>query len=197
MNNLNTVLIEGTLTRDPKDETTAEYSQCRLAVANNRYFLGRDGKWKPDPSYFYVYVFGPVADACMQYLKKGRGVRVVGRLKQQSWRAYDGWRERIFIIAEHIEFQPPKKKEDIPEIEPGKKVGFPDTRTDTASMDALEKMAKETEEERRQPEPEVPQNQQEEEHEPVSPTVLDDGAQDKDPEQSSGPENFDEGDAPF
>ena len=64
-------------------------------------------------------------------------------------------------------------------------------------MDALEKMAKETEEERRQPEPEVPQNQQEEEHEPVSPTVLDDGAQDKDPEQSSGPENFDEGDAPF
>ena len=197
MNNLNTVLIEGTLTRDPKDETTAEYSQCRLAVANNRYFLGRNGKWKPDPSYFYVYVFGPVADSCLKYLTKGRGIRVVGRLKQQSWKAFDGWGERIFSIAEHIEFQPPRKKEDIPEIEPEKKVGFPDTKADTASMHALEEAAKAAEEEERQPEPEVPQNQQDEEHEPVTPTVLDDCTQDKNPEQSSGPENFDEGDDPF
>ena len=64
-------------------------------------------------------------------------------------------------------------------------------------MDALEKMAKESEEERRQPEPEVPQNQQDEEHEPVTPTVLDDGTQDKDPAQSSGPENSEEAEEPF
>ena len=163
MNNLNTVLMEGTLTRDPqREDTTAEFSMCKLVMANNRYFYGKERKWVKDSSYFYVYVYGPVAEACLKYLKKGRGIRVVGRLKQHSWKAGDGyWRERIHIIAEHIEFQPERKTDDTPEVEQEKKNGPQDTKADLSSMEEMEQARL--------------QAQQNQEQEPPTPTVLDDG----------------------
>jgi single-strand DNA-binding protein len=42
----------------------------------------------------------------MTYLQKGRGVRVVGRLRQERWTDKDGGnRERILVVAEHVEFK--------------------------------------------------------------------------------------------
>jgi single-strand DNA-binding protein len=50
---------------------------------------------------------------CGEYLKKGRGVRVVGRLKQDRWTDPDGKpRSRVEIVAEHVEFKPQIKKQD-------------------------------------------------------------------------------------
>ena len=44
--------------------------------------------------------------------KKGRGVRVVGRLKQDRWTGTDGKpRSKIAIVAEHVEFRPEFKKD--------------------------------------------------------------------------------------
>ena len=43
---------------------------------------------------------------CMIYLQKGRGVQVVGRLRQERWTDKDGGnRERIIVVAEHVEFR--------------------------------------------------------------------------------------------
>jgi len=113
MNNLNTVLIEGQLTRDPfLTASAAQTVMCKMSLANNRYYLNKDGKWKQDPSYFSVYVFGSVAETCLRVLKKGRGIRVVGRLKQYSWPEAGITREKVAILAEHIEFQPEKKQEE-------------------------------------------------------------------------------------
>ncbi|RKX84665.1 MAG: single-stranded DNA-binding protein, partial [Spirochaetes bacterium] len=39
--------------------------------------------------------------------KKGRGVRVVGRIKQDRWKDQDDKsREKFKIVAEHVEFKP-------------------------------------------------------------------------------------------
>jgi len=136
MNNLNTVLVEGLLTRDPERlVTSSESVACRLPVANNRYYISpKDGEWKQDTSFFNVTVFGPVADACLQYLKRGRGVRVVGRLKQLRYVEGGIRRERVTILAEHIEFAPEKKteKEEIPEVE--KIPGEIQAKADLASL---------------------------------------------------------------
>jgi single-strand DNA-binding protein len=44
---------------------------------------------------------------CKEYLTKGRGVRVVGRLKQDRWQDSDGkTRSKVHIVAEHVEFKP-------------------------------------------------------------------------------------------
>lgn len=113
MDDLNQVLIEGRLTRDPVCSTlTADCPLCSFAVANNRYFKTKN---KPegthDTSYFLVECWGKLAESCLKYLSKGQGVRVAGKLKQFTWKSKpnDGRpKERVYIIAQHIEFQPKK-----------------------------------------------------------------------------------------
>lgn len=117
MDNLNYVILEGNLTRDPsRYALTAETPLCRFTIAVNRYFKSKS---KPggveDTSYFNVESWGNIAESCLTYLKKGHGVRVVGRLKQSTWKdPVEGNRpkERVYVIAEHIQFQP--KKTDKP-----------------------------------------------------------------------------------
>jgi single-strand DNA-binding protein len=53
-----------------------------------------------------VQAWGTLGKNCMTYLQKGRGVRVVGRLRQERWTDKDGGnRERILVVAEHVEFK--------------------------------------------------------------------------------------------
>ena len=152
MNNLNTVLMEGTLIRDPeRSYQVTGSSQCRLSLANNRYYNGKNDKWVHDASFFTVWVFGPVAESCLTYLKKGRGIRVVGRLKQFRYTSAGFSREKVAILAEHIEFQPQKKVEDPAAAEVPKIPGEMTTRLD-GSIE-MEKQEQEKEREAAQPQP--------------------------------------------
>ena len=51
---------------------------------------------------------------CAEHLSKGRGIRVVGRIKQERWEADgpDGYqpRDKVVIVAEHVEFQPVRNR---------------------------------------------------------------------------------------
>jgi single-strand DNA-binding protein len=113
MNNLNSILIEGNLTRDPELSYTSKGTAvCKFSVACNRFFKQEDETQK-EVSYFDVSCWTRLAEVCGEYLKKGRGVRVVGRLKQDRWTDADGKpRSRIEIVAEHVEFKPQLKKQD-------------------------------------------------------------------------------------
>ncbi len=110
MNNLNSVLIEGNLTRDPELSYTGKGTAVvKLGVANNRWFKQEDELQK-ETSFFDVTVWGRQAEVCEQYLKKGRGVRVVGRLRQDRWQDPEGNpRSKVEIVAEHVEFRPERK----------------------------------------------------------------------------------------
>ena len=107
MNNLNSIIIEGNLTRDPDyKETPKGTPVCNFAVATNRFFK-KDDEQQKEVSFFNVETWARNADLCNQYLHKGRGVRVVGRLKQDRWVGQDGKnRDRVKIVAEHVEFKP-------------------------------------------------------------------------------------------
>lgn len=115
MNNLNSIIIEGNLTRDPDyKETPKGTPVCTLSVASNRYYKA-DNETKQEVSFFNVETWAKLADTCNQYLSKGRGVRVIGRLKQERWTTQDGQnRERVKIVAEHVEFKPQfRRSEDL------------------------------------------------------------------------------------
>ncbi len=107
MNSLNSILMEGNLTKDPELKTTSKgTSICTFTVASNRYYKKEDEQ-QQEVSFFPVEVWAGLADTCNQYLKKGRGVRVVGRLKQDRWKDQeDKNHERFKIVAEHVEFKP-------------------------------------------------------------------------------------------
>jgi single-strand DNA-binding protein len=113
MNNLNSVLIEGNLVRDPELSYTSKGTAiCKFTVGCNRSWKQDDGLQK-EVSFFDVSAWARQAEVCGEYLKKGRGVRVVGRLKQDRWTSPEGQtRSKVEIVAEHVEFKPPAKKQE-------------------------------------------------------------------------------------
>ncbi len=113
VNNLNSLLIEGNLVRDPELSYTPKGTAvCKFTVASNRFFK-QEQETQKEVSFFEVTTWARLAEVCGEYLKKGRGVRVVGRLKQDRWTDPEGKpRSRIYVIAEHVEFKPQLKNKE-------------------------------------------------------------------------------------
>jgi len=111
MTNLCSVLIEGNMVRDPQMRSTPKGTQvCTFTMATNRYFQN-GGDVEREVSFFDVETWGKLAERCEQLGKKGRGIRVVGRLKQSRWADTEGKsHEKIVVVAEHVEFRPEFKK---------------------------------------------------------------------------------------
>lgn len=111
MNSLNSILLEGNLVRDPESGETPKGTQfCKFSIASNRYYKQEDVK-VDEVSYFDVEVWAKLAENCHTNLEKGRGVRVVGRLKQDRWQDEEGkGKTRVKIVGEHVEFKPQFKK---------------------------------------------------------------------------------------
>lgn len=111
MNDLNSTLIEGNLTRDPESKyTSGGTCICRFSIASNRSYK-KGEEWQKEVSYFEADTWGKLAENCAAILRKGRGVRVVGYLKQERWTDKDGKsRSAVNIVAEHVEFKPELKK---------------------------------------------------------------------------------------
>jgi single stranded DNA-binding protein len=77
--NVNTVTLVGQLTADPVLRSLPDgRSVCDLRLAVN------DQRDQP-PLFIDVATFGPGADACAEYLTRGRAVGVTGRLVYQEW----------------------------------------------------------------------------------------------------------------
>ena len=112
MNNLNSILIEGNLVRDPMLRSTPRGTQvCAMSLASNRY-LKQDSGYQKEVSFFEVESWSRLAELCYNKGKKGRGVRVVGRLKQDRWSDPEGKpRSKITIVAEHVEFRTEFKRD--------------------------------------------------------------------------------------
>lgn len=116
LSNLNSIIIEGNLVRDPMLKTTPNgHPVCSFAVASNRFYKQNEDTEK-EVSFFDIETWSKLAQTCGDVLKKGRGVRVVGRLKQDRWLDNGGKNQsRIKIVAEHVEFKPVFRKETDPQ----------------------------------------------------------------------------------
>ncbi len=107
MNNLNSILIEGNVTKDPDIfVTTNGNSLCKFPIASNRVYRNKDQELTEETSFIIIETWGGLAEHCGTYLQKGQRVRIVGRLKQERWQNEDNQhRDRFVIVAEHVEFQ--------------------------------------------------------------------------------------------
>ena len=123
MNHLNSIILEGNLTKDGELKNTS-FSVCSLSLAVNRSNKNKNGEWVDEVSFFDVECFGKMAEVAEKAAVKGRGIRIVGRLKQDRWADENGKTfSKVKIIAEHIEFKPMLKKPEEraaeePKIEP-------------------------------------------------------------------------------
>ncbi len=104
---LNKAMIYGNLTRDPELKSLPSGMQvCSFSLATNRRYKDRDGKYVEATDYHNIVVFGRQAETSAQYLKKGAGAFVEGRLQTQSWEKDGVKHYRTEIVADRVQFGP-------------------------------------------------------------------------------------------
>jgi len=110
MTSFNKVILMGNLTRDPEVRFTPSgtpVANFRIAV-NHRYKQGNE--MKDDVCYIDIVVFGKQAEACGQYLNKGNGVIVDGRLQERRWETEEGQkRSKHEVVAQQVRFMPKRQ----------------------------------------------------------------------------------------
>ena len=105
--NINKAFIYGNLARDPEMRALPSgMNVTTFAVATNRVYKDRDGNRQESTDYHNVAVFGRQAETVNQYLKKGSGAFVEGRLQTRSFEKDGQKHYRTEIIADRVQFGP-------------------------------------------------------------------------------------------
>jgi single-strand DNA-binding protein len=110
MNALNSILIEGNVINDAiVRETPTGSLVCNFSIASNRFYR-KDDETEQETSIFEIETWGKLAESCGKNCSQLRGVRVVGRIKQNKWTDSEGKNQsKIIIVADHVEFKPAVK----------------------------------------------------------------------------------------
>lgn len=112
---INKAILSGNVVRDSASKTVGSGTKlCRFTIAVNKNFKMNDGSFREETSYIDIDSWSYLAEKCEKGCKKGRGVTVVGRLKQDRWLDDKGGsHSKIKIIAETVEF-----REHVPKQQP-------------------------------------------------------------------------------
>lgn len=105
MAGFNKVILMGNLTRNPELRYTPSgtpVASFGLAVSR-RFKQGED--LKEEVCFVDIVVFGRQAEHCGQYLSKGNGAIIEGRLQQRRWETEDGQkRSKHEVVAQTVTF---------------------------------------------------------------------------------------------
>lgn len=103
------IVLVGNLGRDPEMRyTPTGRAVTNLSVASNRRWTDSEGNTVEETIWFRVAVWGKQAEACAQYLSKGRQVLVEGRLvpsdagNPRIWTRQDGTPGASFEINAQV-----------------------------------------------------------------------------------------------
>ncbi len=106
---LNKVFVFGNLTRDPEAKALPNGTAVtNFSLATNYIYKDATGAKKEQVEYHNIVVFGRQAETSAQYLKKGQGVLIEGRIQTRSWddKTTGEKKYRTEIIAESVQFGP-------------------------------------------------------------------------------------------
>ncbi len=105
---INKAFIYGNLTRDPELKSLPSGMQvASFSVATNRVWK-KDGQKQESVDFHNIVVFGRQAELVAQYLKKGSGVFIEGRIQTRSWddKTSGEKKYRTEVVAERVQFGP-------------------------------------------------------------------------------------------
>lgn len=112
MANLNKVLLLGNLTRDPELRYTPKGTAVAdIALAINRVWTNEQNQKQEETTYVDITLWGRQAELAQQYLSKGRGCFIEGRLQMDTWedKATGQKRSKLKVVAENLQFLPDGK----------------------------------------------------------------------------------------
>lgn len=104
---LNKVLLYGNLTKDPEMKAMPNGNKVTtFSLATNRVYKDQAGAKQEQTEFHNIVVFGRQAETSAQYLKKGQGVMIEGRITTRSWddKTTGEKKYRTEIVAESVQF---------------------------------------------------------------------------------------------
>ncbi len=109
MANLNKVMLIGNLTRDPELRFTPKGTAVAdISLAINRIWNNEQNQKQEETIFVDVTLWGRQAELAQQYLTKGRGVYIEGRLQMDTWDDKETGKKRskLKVIGETLQFLP-------------------------------------------------------------------------------------------
>lgn len=109
MANLNKVMLIGNLTRDPEVRyTPSGKAVADISLAINRVWNNDAGQKQEETTFVDVTLWGRQAELAQQYLTKGRGVYIEGRLQMDSWDDKETGKKRtkLKVVGDNLQFLP-------------------------------------------------------------------------------------------
>lgn len=103
MRNLNSVVVEGRLTRDAEMRfSNSGFPILKFSIAcNDR--RKTDGEWADEVSFFDCVILGKLAEAISPRMTKGAAAVCSGKLNQSRWTDKEGQnRSRIEIMVNEV-----------------------------------------------------------------------------------------------
>ena len=114
MRGFNRAILIGNVSRDPELRYTLnKRAYVRFTVAVGYSWKDQNGELKENTDFISIVAWGPLAEFCGKYLKKGTGVLVEGRIQTGSYESKDGSGKRYTtdILASTVQFVGAKKED--------------------------------------------------------------------------------------
>lgn len=103
MSDINTVIIEGYITKNSELRYAGTAPVVAFSIANNRSYKNQNGEYTSVASFFDCELWGKYGESMQKHLTKGRHLTVKGELKQDTWTDGNGNRQsRIKIRVEDL-----------------------------------------------------------------------------------------------
>ena len=106
MSSLNQCTFLGNLGQDPELKfLPSGQAVCNFSMALNHKWKDQQGVMQEKTEWVRIVVWGKMAEACSQYLKKGSGCLVEGRAQTRSWETPEGQkRSSTEFVAQRVQF---------------------------------------------------------------------------------------------
>ena len=91
MGSVNKVILVGNLGQDPElKNTPSGQSVCNFSLATNEVYKNKAGEKQERVEWHRIVVWGPQAESCHKYLRKGSSAYIEGRNQTRQWDDKDG-----------------------------------------------------------------------------------------------------------
>ena len=105
MGSVNKVFLVGRLGKDPELKYFDSGDPvCNFSMATSRKYKNKSGELQEETEWHRVAVWGKSAEACGQYLAKGREAHVEGRLKYRQYEQDGVTKYATDIVASQVTF---------------------------------------------------------------------------------------------
>lgn len=105
MNNINSVTLVGNLAHDIGEKDfgyVGDKAKLNVTIAVNK-SVKENGEWVDKGMFFDLVMWGKTAENMKQYLCKGKGIAIEGRLDQDRWEKDGQKKSKIYITCNSVQ----------------------------------------------------------------------------------------------